>query len=363
MTIGELKEKIKQDELTIQRFIGKDIIIPFWSTLNSCKQVTINKTFINVVNKYIGDFYEISELIKDLYIDWPKFKLTQSTLIQTFVVLIRVTEELKLKQLNELFLLSYSIYTHYSLLRRYLKFCDDHVYTLALETLPGQHLFKQKNGMSNALSYISISIYENWKKHIINTNKSKSMIRLIYDIRSRWEQSLKAMMIRYYKIKNHEIDIVQIGYGQEKQDYAIDDRFDEIINHFINDTIIYKSINMNLVMRIEKILKMKKTYFYPLLQILTKINEDELKMLCYTVIDNESYDSFTQKDFIYKLLKKLSTKRTKDRSSIKEKIDDFILEKSKIHDRDFSILFSKLSLPYKQKIRIALVYYLYYNLS
>jgi len=363
MTVEELKDILRKNELTIQRYLGKDIILKHWPKLSSCKITTFNVDISRVINEHIAPIGDISDLIKDLYRDWPKFKLTQSTIIRSFTVLIRLTTEMKLHQLADVIMTCYGLYTHFMILRRYLKFCDEHTYTLTLETLPGQHLFKVKNGIPEALSYIVSSIFSTWKKKIVDTDKSKTMIRLLYDIRSRWEQSVKSAMIRYYKIKNGEIDIVQIGQSNEEREYAIDDRFDSVISNFINSTVVYKSINMNLVDKIAKNLKFKKNYFYPLLEILTKITEDELRILCYMIIDNESYDTFIAKDFIKTLLKKLSTKKTKDRSSLKERLDDFILNNSNQFDHDFLKLYSKLSLPYKQKIRISLVYYIYHNLA
>ena len=362
MTINELKDIIRKNELTIQRYLGKDIILKYWSKLNSCKITTFNVDITKVINEHIAPISDISDLVKDLYRDWPKFKLTQSVIIRSFAVLIRLTTEMKLHQLADVIITCYGLYTHFMILRRYLKFCDEHVYTLTLETLPGQHLFKVKNGIPDALSYIVLSIYSTWKTKIVDTNNSKTMIRLLYDIRSRWEQSVKSAMIRYYKIKNGEIDIVHIGRSSDEREYAIDDRFDSIISNFINRTIVYKSINMNLVDKISVNLKFKKNYFYPLLEILTKITEDELRILCYMIIDNESYDTFISKNYIKTLLKKLSTKKTKDRSSLKERLDDFILNNSNQFDQNFLKLYSKLSLPYKQKIRVALVYYIYHSI-
>lgn len=103
---------------------------------------------------------------------------------------------------SELFFYMMAIKFYSSVLHKGLpKFCSDDIWNRSLETISPKHLFKSRNGIPNAIDYLTKIIFKKYKP-MITKNKidEHTVFRMVYELRHRLSQSTKSFAGVYYKI-------------------------------------------------------------------------------------------------------------------------------------------------------------------
>ncbi|MCK9556323.1 hypothetical protein M0R19_07645 [Candidatus Pacearchaeota archaeon] len=330
----------------------------YWIGFNSCKILITIPTMNRLFQQYLDtSFSEISDLMPAVYKDWPIYKILADPYTKSMAILLKFSLELKLYDIARGLYTLLNIRMHYSLIKKYFKYCDAGAYQLALENLPKQHLFNQKESIQQSFYYLTDVLFERYKGLVPKDKTSTAMYRMIYDFRTRWEQSMKALARKFYDIKSGKIKIVSL----QDREFLIDTRIDQMVDNTINNFLIYKKYDANVLKNVCNKVAFRPTYVEPFIKETMHISEDVLKPLLYIIINNSSSDDFIKTDFFISLLKRMSTRYTIDKKSLKEKIEEFIQRLMK-QNSELARLYIKISSPYKQKIRICLALFLYYTM-
>lgn len=123
-------------------------------------------------------------------------------------------------QLLDMVLKFYGIKSYSHLIHMHFpKYCKDDIWNLTLSEISERHLYKAKRGIPNAVLYI---LDEQGNKELKRMNKNitiDNLSKLIYNIRSRIWQSVKAFANLYYKLDEENkvgISSEESGSGEDK---------------------------------------------------------------------------------------------------------------------------------------------------
>lgn len=96
------------------------------------------------------------------------------------------------------------------------KFCNDELWRLALAKVSPKHLFREKNGISNALLYLVNIMFQKHGNKISTASVTDfEVVRLTFEMRGRLSQSIKSFAETYYALQKK--GSVGVG-GQETVD-------------------------------------------------------------------------------------------------------------------------------------------------
>lgn len=99
-------------------------------------------------------------------------------------------------------MLSLKMYQH--LMYKYIKFCNPDYFRGVMGDLSRNHLFVQKQTIGQAILFLSKQVYSRYKDDLKADNHFR-MGRMIQELRTRFNQSIKSFAKRYYEIaKNKE---------------------------------------------------------------------------------------------------------------------------------------------------------------
>jgi len=354
----DLVAKLLDNYPRAQRFLVT-ANLNYWNAFNSCKVLVTIPVIENFCVEYLEEHpTEIAKLINSEFKDWPSFQITKDLYTQTLSILIKLCLEHKQLEIlaRELFVIM-GIRTHFSRIKKHFKYCDENAFQLAMEHLPKQHLFNQKENIQNAFYWLIDELFNRYKKQIPKTNSSRPLWRMIYDWRTRWAQSLRSLANKFYQIKEGKIKIVSM----QNREFLIDTKVEQAVENTINTFLMYKDFDEKLLKTICSKVVIKTTYITPFIDQLFNVDENQLRVILYIIINNKNFDEFRSNDTVKELMSRMSTRFTKKRESLKERMDDFVLELGKL-EIESGKLYAKVSNPYKQKIRVALMLFLYYTL-
>ena len=354
----DIAEKLKLAHIDMLKYLTS-INLNYWPAFNSCNIKVTVPVVENMCTRYLEMKSEdISKQVKEVYPDWPDFKILKDLYTQVLAILIKISlEDKSLEHLSKQLYIIWAIRTHFSLVKKYWRYCDENAFHMAIENVPRQHLFQQKESIQKAFYYLIDELFERYKHEVAKEKSSVKIIRMLYDWRTRWEQSLRSLAHKFYEIKEGKIKIVSV----QNKEFLIDDKIDRIIDSTINVFLMYKDFNQNLLKQISSKILLKTDYLEPFIKTLTIVDENRLKVILYTIVNNKSYNDFASKDTLDELVGRMSTRYTAERTSLKEQIHDFILYLCKLNSKA-GVLFVKVSNPYKQKIRVGLVLFLYFTM-
>lgn len=92
------------------------------------------------------------------------------------------------------------------------KFCNEDLWSITLTRISPKHLFRDHNGVSNAVVYVSDVLYKKYFS-ILEKNEMSSheIVRITFDLRSRLSQSVKSFAEMYYSLQKSGVK----GYPSE----------------------------------------------------------------------------------------------------------------------------------------------------
>lgn len=133
------------------------------------------------------------------------------------------------------YLLALRFYSNF--IHKYMKFCKPEAFDAALSKISDKHLFKVRNGISNSIMYLA-NIELEKQYPLLSSNKltDESLLKLIYSLRHRINQSFKSFSNQYYLVAK-EIEVGTAG-GEKRLDIT-----DEISNIVYTADKISMSIN------------------------------------------------------------------------------------------------------------------------
>jgi predicted secreted protein len=102
------------------------------------------------------------------------------------------------------------------------KFCSDELWKLTLTKVSPKHLFREKNGVPNALLHIIEMLYKRYEPVLSGKEiREKDLVRVIYDLRHRLSQSLKSFAEAYYDLQKKGGFLKTSGEEDENADVQL----------------------------------------------------------------------------------------------------------------------------------------------
>ncbi|MGB9674679.1 MAG: hypothetical protein ACPLX8_00940 [Nanopusillaceae archaeon] len=160
-----------------------------------CSTKYLFKTLYSDIDKLVN----VNDLKKKLnkYSSHSKYKLV-NTVHSMLIIVVLYNDYVRGNELVDDLYFTALIYYN-ALLNKYLRYCDDNLFQLALNSVKSTNIFRSK-GVLNGLKHISISVdklYDN-KNFKNNINEIELML---YSLRTRIAQSLKSIIKKYYYLK------------------------------------------------------------------------------------------------------------------------------------------------------------------
>lgn len=214
----------------------------------SCHVPSIRYTIDDVFDKIIKNSNQ--DLIDDLLKQFKTkkylnlFKNTQTIYLVTFVIVYaKNKQEEKAKEFAFTLALKFYASLFYN---KYFKYCNDNRFEIALARVSHSHLYKVKRGIAPALKHMSDTSYNRWKDKI-DFNNPDDIVKWVYEIRHRINQSMKAFANVYYAVPD----------GMASDTVSAEDAIDvkhltiqKIINDYLNKYQILKMFNENVLKNI-----------------------------------------------------------------------------------------------------------------
>lgn len=137
--------------------------------------------------------------------------------------------------------------------------CNPELFRAALERLSHSHIFRKKNTIGNSIMYFSKTIFDKYKKDL-ESDKADKLWRMIYEIRTRINQSLRSFYRHYYKAKE---DKEKIGSRSEEDMYEKEEqegkkrRFAQQIS---KDITVYQKVDEKAINEARDLTKFSRVY-------------------------------------------------------------------------------------------------------
>lgn len=121
--------------------------------------------------------------------------------------------------LSKLFYYALSIKNYGNLTFRYLKFCNPEYWSMSQDMLSKKHLISIKGGISPMIMYISDEVYRKFEYKIKKDSLTEiDLISIVYEMRTRLNQSFKSFMKSYFNVSNNYNKMKQKSSTIEKKD-------------------------------------------------------------------------------------------------------------------------------------------------
>lgn len=157
----------------------------------------VNKKDIQAFKKSLGSVYSKFRLLADEF-----------TLIMLMYIIYSLKNNYKESAKLCCHLLSIKFYG--SLLHvSFPRFCSDQLWHLALSQISPKHLFRDRNGIANAILYISEAVLEKFSDKMSRGIVTDTLIiNFIFEIRTRISQSIKSFAETYYDLQKRGVTSV-----------------------------------------------------------------------------------------------------------------------------------------------------------
>jgi len=285
----------------------------------------------------------------------PKWRLLHDP--QTTLLILIVQEFIKQKDmaaaLSAFHLFSLRNYSN--LLHKYIRHCNPELFRSALQSLSHNHLFVTKQTIPSSIMYLSNTLFKKYQRALVEDDAGM-MLKLIMEIRHRFEQSILSFAKKYYAIHKSQQQIK----SEDEKDYDVgyETKLKQFIGSVTKDITIYKNVDKKAVDGARKIIKFNRKYSEQYAKTLTnpKYTSDINSALYLLMKDIKDFSKVPTTSFLDHVKKLMSVKVSKQPLYFKKVI-------SKIHDQvieDLELVdwFNKLSIQSKSISRNFIAYYL-----
>lgn len=198
--------KINNDPQTQQKllkYMNKMIGNEFTKMMEPCYQPKFTKYYPDIVFM-TGCTPDVSKNFLDdftlAYI--RKFPILTDKITMALLLPCLYYGYKKNESLSKLFFYALAVKMYGNVTFRYLKkFCNPEYWDLAMEQLSKKHLLSIKGGISSMVSYLSDAVYNSYEGKIKHGSMGEmDIMKIVYILRSRINQSFKSFMASYYKV-------------------------------------------------------------------------------------------------------------------------------------------------------------------
>ena len=194
------------DENKLYRAVSKIVAYELSNISISCYYPKLTKYYQDLQQLTNIDETHIKIFKKSLD---PKYRNMSVLTDKYTLLLIMSLIYFKRKNKNEISKILYKLLVikfYSNLLHKHFpKFCDEKTFSITIERLSARHLFKVKNGIPNALMYISDFEFERIHNKLKSPELSDAdLTALVYMLRHKVAQSVRSFAELFYKIHQDE---------------------------------------------------------------------------------------------------------------------------------------------------------------
>lgn len=192
-TLSKFLNMVNGKELTsIHTPCYKPVMIKYLTDLKKytgIETTDIKKFFDGLSLRYISEFKTITNEITAILMFGILYysRLGRHDLAESFYILLAIR-----------------FYTN-RVNQHWIKYCKNETWDLALNNLSQKHLFKVKKGISNSVYYLALTEYNKQKSLLISKKLTEEeLLKIIYALRHRINQSVRSFANRYFDIEDSE---------------------------------------------------------------------------------------------------------------------------------------------------------------
>lgn len=134
---------------------------------------------------------------------FTRFDIMRDPFMNTILFGMIYFAQQKKPQISKLFYTLLAVKFYGSMLHiLFPKFCSEPLFKMALTQMSDKHLFRAKNGISNALIHVADSLFNMYEHALSKPDVSSvDIYRTVIDLRTRISQSCKSFAETYYKLQ------------------------------------------------------------------------------------------------------------------------------------------------------------------
>ena len=247
------------------------------------------------------------------------------------------------------------------MMRHFKRFCNEEVFSYALETLTKTHLFAREKTIANSLFHLARELEKKYTNDIKTFNVD-GIIQFISASRHRISQSVKSFAEHYYRAWKSG-DALKTGgdeTDQESNAYQLQsqERGRKVIDATVKKLTVYKTIDDKAMMEAKQLTKIK-TVIADLItrQLKDAKYADEIRLVLQMFVkDVTNASMFCGKDYYAFVRKLMALKRTRARIYFKQQINILLLNILK--DIGYTKTFNSYTTQTQFIIHSYLAYYL-----
>lgn len=191
----------------VYRYISKVVGVEISEVTKPCYVPKLVKYYADL-QRYTGITDDmIKTFVSGISSQYVKFNIYREK--YTVLILIAILHYMRMKKIEiaRTFFKLLSLKFYASRLHiHFSKFCNEDLWIMSLDKLSPKHLFKSKNGISNAIFYISdFDFDKNKNKLASNTIKDRDLVLIVYGLRTKIAQSMKSFAEIYYHTYNNRM--------------------------------------------------------------------------------------------------------------------------------------------------------------
>jgi len=145
--------------------------------------------------------------------------------------------------------------TYSNAIHKFIQFCNPIYFKTALESLSHNHLFNLKKTIPSAIMYLSSDLFRRYEK-ALKTDDADKLYKLIYEIRSRFVQSVRSFADKYYKIADNQTGIAHSDHAD--WDVSRGQELKGFISTMSKDMTLYKNSYPDIALDATKLTKFNK---------------------------------------------------------------------------------------------------------
>jgi len=215
--------------------------------------------------------------------------------------------------------------------RHFKQFCNEEVFSYALETITKTHLFAREKTIANSLFHLARELQKKYTRDIQTFNVD-GIIQFISGSRHRISQSVKSFAEHYYRAwKSGDALKTQTDVSDDEgnvyQNQAME-RGKRVIDSTVKKITVYKTIDQRAVVEAIKITKVKAVIADLITKELKDIKyADEIRLILQLFVKDVSEASmFCGKKYYTYVKSLMGVKRTRSRIYFKQQINILLLK-------------------------------------
>lgn len=350
------------DHVALHKFILNKISIEFSNMVENCYYPKIAEIKRDLLHMTSSKEKELLAYSKNKY-KGMKFKLLHDSYTTLLILIIQDFIDQKDYAATESAFHLFSLRQYTNLLYRYTTkkgskrhLCLPDVFQSTLDRLSKNHMFVKQKTIPSSIIYYSRAVLKRHMEHL-RTDNADGLFKMIYEIRSRINQSMRGFFNKYYAITKEKTQVTK-----SKEEEAYDEAHETKLRYFISrigqDMCIYRKIDHGSIVQASSLIKFNKKLSKNYIEELSNPKySDQVESALYLLLKDIKDISFIKSTkFLDHIQKLMSIKVTKQQVYFKKTI-------SQIHSQIIDNLklrkwYDNLSIQSKAISRNFIAYYI-----